>query len=108
MFCARQVTYCSEGWDQPCRLYSIKHLNISKTSNQFPKPEFSDEGRLYDFEDVYPINQTFHVQPVIGKCKVVEDCFVMSINSPTNHEERRFTNLNWKNTKQSRVQKDRN
>ena len=75
MFCARQLTYCSEGWDtQPCCIYSIKDLNISKVhSNECPKPHFGEESWLYNFENVYPIYQTFHVQPVIGKCKVVED-----------------------------------
>jgi len=109
MFCARQLTYCSEGWDgQPCRIYLIKDLNISKVSNEYSKPDLGDESWLYDFEGIYPIYQTFYVQPVIGKCKAVENCFFTSINFQTNHEEKLFTNLNWKNTKQSRVQKHRN
>jgi len=33
MFCERQLTCCSGRWDQPCHLYSIKDLNISKVSN---------------------------------------------------------------------------
>jgi hypothetical protein len=110
MFCTRQLTYCSEGWDvQPCHVHLIKDLNISNVnSNECPKPHFSEESGLYNFKDVYPVYQTFHIQPVTGKCNVVEDCFFMSIKFQTNHEGRLFTDLNRKNTKQSRVQKDRN
>ena len=74
MLCVRQLTYCSEGWIQPCFcLYPIKDLDISKANNEFPKPDFGEDHWLYNFEDVYPRYQTFHVQLVIRKCEVVEN-----------------------------------
>ena len=87
MFCVRQLTYCSKDWDaQPFRLYLIEDLNISSPSNICPKPGLRDESWLYNFKDVYPIYQTLQVQPVIGKCKVVED-LIFHVN--------KFSNKSW-------------
>jgi hypothetical protein len=42
---------------------------------------------LYDFEDVYSMDQDFHVYAVIRKCKVVQVCVSMSRKVPTNSED---------------------
>ena len=83
----RDSTYCHEGWVQPrSRLYPIKDLNISKASNEFPKPDLGDDSWLYNFEDVYPIYKKSRVQPVVAKCNVVED-LIFYVN--------KFSNKSW-------------
>ena len=69
---SRELTYCSEDWNtQPCRPHLINGFKISKTSNEYLEDIFDEESRLYKFEDVYSIDETFHVHPVIRKCEVV-------------------------------------
>lgn len=72
MSCAIELTQGSEDWNaQPLRIYSIKNINISKASNKRMKRSFDDENALHKFEGVQSIDQTFQVQAVIRKCKVV-------------------------------------
>ena len=69
---ARELTYRSEDWNtQPCRPHLINGYNISKTSNKYPEAILDDENWLYEFEDVYSIDQTFYVRPIVGKSEVV-------------------------------------
>ena len=68
----REPTYCSEDRNtQPYRPYLINGFNISETSNKYPEAIVDDENRLYEFEDVYSIDQIFYVRPVIRKCEAV-------------------------------------
>lgn len=84
----RELTNGSENWNaEPHCLYLIKDFNISKTSNKISKPHVDHEDRLYDFEDVYSMDQDFHVYAVIRKCKVVQVCVSMSRKVPTNSED---------------------
>ena len=80
ILCSRELAYCSEDWNgQPIWMYSINAFNISKVCDICPESIFNDEDRLYKFEDVYSIDQTFQVRAVIGKCKAVQvyiSCFV--------------------------------
>ena len=70
--CAIELTHRSEDWNaQPLRIYSIENFNISKASNKCMKRSFDDENALHKFEGVQSIDQTFQVQAVIRKCKVV-------------------------------------
>jgi len=57
---------------KPQHLYTIKDFNVPKTSNECPEPSLDDENRLYKFDEVYSVDQTFHIQPVLRKCKIVK------------------------------------
>ena len=82
---AREITDCSDHWNtQPQCLYSIKNSDILKISNKGPERGFDDEDRLYDFEDVYSIDQTFHVHSVLRKSKIVHVCASASIKIALN------------------------
>ena len=67
-----KCTYGREDWNaQPQRVYSIKNSNLSKASNKYPESSFDHENRLYELEEEYSIDQTFHVYTIFGKCERV-------------------------------------
>ena len=58
----RELTDGREHWNaQPQCIYSIKDFNDSEVNNKYPVPSFDDENRLYELEEVYSIDHTFHV-----------------------------------------------
>ena len=63
--------------------------------------DYTNTGSRYMWNNCYPCSSDD-----FGKCEVVED-LIFHVNKFSNKSWRLFTNLNWKNTKQSRVQKDR-
>jgi len=80
---SRELTYWNDWSTQPSRLYSIDSFNVSKTTNIFLEPSADGENWLYEFEDAYSVDQTFHERRVLRKRKGVQDCVVMSREVPT-------------------------
>jgi hypothetical protein len=81
----KEITSCCDDWNaQPNRLYSIKDSNILKISNKNSERGFDDEDRLYDFKEVYSIDQKFPVHPVLRKRKIVQVYALASIKIALN------------------------
>lgn len=69
----RKLTDRSKDWNaQPQRFDAIKDFYVSKTSNECPEPSLDDENWLYEFDEVYSIDQIFHVHLVLRKRKIVK------------------------------------
>ena len=69
----RKLTDRSKDWNaQPQSFDAIKDFYVSKTSDECPEPSLYDENWLYEFDEVYSIDQTFHIYLVLWKRKVVK------------------------------------
>ena len=69
----RILTDRSKDWNaQPQCFDAIKDFHVSKTSNECSEPSLDDEHWLYEFDEVYSIDQAFHGHLILRKRKIVK------------------------------------
>lgn len=62
-----------QDWNaQPQCFDAIKNFHVSKTSNECSEPSLDDENWLYEFDEVYSMDQAFHVHLILRKRKIVK------------------------------------